>query len=149
MPKPSGAPILSTDFRLKASRQSERLPQMVDGDLDSRWLSADPQDGSEWIQVTFNRPRHPLLLRLDVGGRSFGDYPREMLVECSVDTVMFHEIFVGRSIWRLTQSLLERPQEPGIDIELPGTECMALRIRQTGRVTRSWFWSVDELKLWE
>src|SRR5262249_20957220 len=85
LPTPSGPAIPPTDFRLKASQQSERLPQMVDGDLDTRWLSASPQDGTEWIQVTFNRPRHPSLLRLDVGGRSFGDYPREIFVECSID----------------------------------------------------------------
>ena len=55
----------------------------------------------------------------------------------------------GAVVVPFAQSLVELPVTPRLDLVLPGTEVRVLRLRQTGRTPRRWYWSVHELRLWE
>ena len=46
-------------------------------------------------------------------------------------------------------SLVEQPVTPRIDLPLPRAEAAVLRLRQTGRAVRNWYWSVHEIRVWE
>ena len=46
-------------------------------------------------------------------------------------------------------SLIEQPVSPRIDLRLPPAEIRYIRLRQTGRAMRNWYWSVHEIRLWE
>jgi len=39
-----------------ASQQRSRLEFLVDGDLDTRWVSGGPQNGGEWLELRFDHP---------------------------------------------------------------------------------------------
>ena len=46
-------PLDPGTFAVSASGHEDRLPLLFDRDIDTRWLSGDPQDGGEWIAVRF------------------------------------------------------------------------------------------------
>jgi hypothetical protein len=149
LPTPVGAEIPQRWLTLTASHNTGALPLAVDGDAATRWLSGAPQDGTEWIQVAFDRTRRPAFLRLAMDRRSYGDYPRRLEVEGSLDGATFTPLVAGSVLTPLALSLVERPVSPRIDLVLPPTEVRYLRLRQTGRAVRNWYWSVHEIRVWE
>jgi hypothetical protein len=46
------------------------------------------------------------------------------------------------------KGLLREPRRAPIDIPLPPNRTVALTLRQTGQ-TRTWYWSIHELAIWE
>ena len=134
---------------LSASHNAAALPFAVDGNDATRWLSGTQQDGTEWIQIAFDRPRRPAFLRLVMDRRSFGDYPRRLEIDGSLDGVTFAPLVAGSVLTPLALSLIEQPVSPRIDLPLPPTEARYLRLRQTGRAMRNWYWSVHEIRVWE
>lgn len=146
---PSGTEIPRTSMTLSASHNVGALALATDGNDGTRWLSGAQQDGTEWIQVAFDRTRRPSLLRLAMDRRSFGDYPRRLDIEASTDGQTFTPLFAGSVLTPLALSLVEQPVSPRIDLPLPPTDTRHLRIRQTGRSVRNWYWSVHEIRVWE
>jgi hypothetical protein len=138
----------TSEFRAAASDVAERLPLALDGDADTRWLTGRPQAGDEWIRLELDRPRNVARVGLQTAERSFGDYPREIVVESQSDgglaTVLYHE----RSLMAFGQALAAGSPYPWIMVDLPRNSTRTLTIRQTGRARR-WFWSVHELGVWE
>ena len=149
LPQPAGAEIPRASLTLSASHNVAALPLAVDGNDATRWLSGTQQDGTEWIQVAFDRPRRPAFLRLVMDRRSFGDYPRRLEIEGSVDGATFTPLVAGSVLTPFALSLVEQPVSPRIDLRLPPTEMRYLRLRQTGRAVRNWYWSVHEIRVWE
>jgi hypothetical protein len=146
---PAGTELRASSFRLSASHNPGALSAVVDGNLATRWVSGAPQDGTEWIRLDFDQPRRPSFLRLVMDRRSFGDYPRRLEIEGSVDGLAFQSLWKGPGIVPLAASLAALPVRPRIDVVLPGLGLRALRLRQTGRAPRHWYWSVHEIRLWE
>jgi hypothetical protein len=149
LPGPAGAEIPRASLTLSASHNAAALPLAVDGNDATRWLSGTQQDGTEWIQVAFDRPRRPAFVRLVMDRRSFGDYPRRLEIEGSVDGATFTPLVAGAVLTPLALSLAEQPVSPRIDLPLPPAEVRYLRLRQTGRAVRNWYWSVHEIRIWE
>jgi hypothetical protein len=149
LPTPTGAEIPRGSLTLSASHNAGALPLAVDGNDATRWLSGAQQDGSEWIQVAFDGLRRPSFLRLVMDRRSFGDYPRRLEIEASADGRTFTPLFAGPVLTPFALSLVELPVSPRIDLPLPPTDATVLRIRQTGRAVRNWYWSVHEIRVWE
>jgi len=147
---PAGTEIPQATFRLSASHNPGALAAVVDGNPATRWLSGAPQDGTEWIRVDFDRPRRPAFLRIAMDRRSYGDYPRRLEIEGTTDGTTFTPLVTGQSVLvPFGLSLVELPVTPRIDLALPRVEVKALRLRQTGRTPRQWYWSVHEIQLWE
>jgi hypothetical protein len=131
----------------RANRADDRLPLLFDGDRDSRWLTGSQQSGTEQIDIDFDRPRDVRLVRMSLGVRSFGDYPRLLAVE-SVGDDGTRTLFRGPTLPQLARGLIADGQYPSIDILLPENRSKSIRLRQLG-TTRRFFWSIHELQLWE
>jgi hypothetical protein len=145
---PAGTRLRAGDFHADASDATDRLPFLFDDDGDSRWLSGRPQNGDEWLSLRFDQLRDVSRLELRTAPRSFGDYPRELLIESAGEdgsrTVLYREAMLvpyGRA-------LAAGGPLPAIVIDLPSNRTRTLTIRQTGR-TRRFFWSIHELGVYE
>jgi F5/8 type C domain len=149
LPKPVGTAIPRASLTLSASHNVAALPLALDGNDATRWLSGTQQDGSEWIQIAFDRPRRPTFLRLVMDRRSFGDYPRRLEIEASTEGRTFTPLLAGSVLTSFALSLMEQPVSPRIDLRLAPKEIRYLRMRQTGRAVRNWYWSVHEIRIWE
>ncbi|MBI2833352.1 MAG: hypothetical protein HYX76_02875 [Acidobacteria bacterium] len=135
-------------FVARSSALEERLPFAFDGNPETRWLTGLKQTGMETIEIQFAR-RHDIgLLRLQTAQRSLGDYPRELVIESSGGSGAFRELYRGSVLPQLLQGLVLDGIEIPIDIELPTNDTLTLRLRQVAE-TRSWYWSIHELIIWE
>jgi hypothetical protein len=140
--------ILPASFVATASHGSERLPRAFDGDIETRWISGERQSGAEWIDIALDHPRDVARVRILTGGRSIGDYPRELVIEAVEDGGIPRTLYAGTVVRQLARGLIVDPRQGPIDISLPPNTASQLRIRQVGK-TRIWFWSIDELLLFE
>jgi hypothetical protein len=131
-----------------ASHSPDRLPLAFDGNLDTRWTSLDRQTGDEWITIAFDRPYDLARVSLRLNRWSLGDYPRELSVEVTTGAAAIKEVYRGDVLRLLGLGLFRTGSYPSIDIDIPPTPTTAVRLRQLGR-TRLWFWSIDEIELWE
>src|SRR2546430_16304009 len=48
---PDVRPIDPRELTLHASAQADRIALVADGDIETRWLTGEPQSGDEWIDV--------------------------------------------------------------------------------------------------
>ncbi|HET9763505.1 MAG TPA: hypothetical protein VFR50_08320, partial [Casimicrobiaceae bacterium] len=64
-----------------ASLQRSRAEFLIDGDLDTRWLSGSPQAGDEWIELYLGEPADVARVEIVTAARSLYDYPRHIAVE--------------------------------------------------------------------
>ena len=145
---PAGRRLGSVEFHADASDAVDRLPLAFDGDGDTRWLTGRPQNGDEWIRIDFDRSRDVSRIDLQTASRSFGDYPRELLIESTGDDGARIVLYQGRMLVPYGRALARGGPQPAIVVSLPSNRTRVLTIRQTGR-TRRWFWSVHELGVWE
>jgi MFS family permease len=143
-----GRPIPPSAFVATASHAADRVMRAFDGSMDTRWVSGERQSGNEWIEIRFDRPRDVSRLRFLTADRSYGDYPRELIVETIEGANPPRTLYRGTVVEQLASGLVADPLHAPIDIVLPSNHADRLRLRQAGR-TRIWFWSVDELELYE
>ena len=144
----AGRLVAPEALRLTASRRDHLLPRVLDGDPDARWLSERRQVGDEWVRLRLNGPRDIARVRLGMARRSLGDYPRRLLVESSSDGSTYRRLYHDTVVPQLLQGIIRQGAYPPIDIDLPPNRTIELRLRQTG-TTRSFYWSIHELQLWE
>jgi hypothetical protein len=135
---------------LNASRNADRTPLAVDGNPATRWLSGAPQSGREWLEVTFDRPRDVARVDLVTSRRSLHDFPRRLEIIATGFSVGAEQsvLYNGSVLEQYGRAFLRSPELPAISIDLPSHLSTRLLIRQTGRAA-PWYWSVDELVVWE
>jgi F5/8 type C domain len=146
-PPVNGAAVPRESITAQASDEGDRLPFLFDGDRDSRWLTARPQRGDEWLTLAFDRPREVAGVRLQLGARSFGDYPRALRIE-SADDGDWRTLFEGSVLPHLARGIMKDGEYPFIEIPLPPNRTKALRLSQRGRAN-TFFWSIHELEVVE
>jgi hypothetical protein len=134
-------------FTASASHNGGRLGRAFDGDSGTRWISGTAQGGDERIDVRFDRARDVARVRLELGA-SHGDYPRGIAITGTAADGTERELFAGSILPQLAHAILEDPDRIPIDVELPPSATVHLRIRQTG-TTRTLNWAIHELSLWE
>ena len=142
--------VMPSDFTVTAPMFHDDIGRITDGDAGTRWSSRAPQGGDEWVVLSFAELVDVAHLRLDVGRRSLGDYPRGLLIEHSDDGAVWttlRDVDVTAVLVALGQSMAHEPRTPGIDVALPPNRSRHLRVRPA-ESTRVWFWSVDELRVW-
>ena len=120
---------------------------MFDRDRDTRWLTADRQTGSEWIELELDSPRNVAAVRMQTAERSFGDYPRELAVD-AIEAGGARTLFRGSVLPAFGRGFAADRSYPNIDILLPDNQAQVIRLRQLG-VTDALFWSIHELELSE
>lgn len=132
-----------------ASHAPERLHLLADGDPGTRWLTGVRQTGGEWIEVRLDEERRIGRVRFEVAPRSSGDYPRRLRIEVSRDGEAFDAVaWEDAGLPALIGGIARSSGAVFIDIDLPAIPLRAIRLVQLGE-TRVWYWSVDELSLWE
>jgi hypothetical protein len=138
----------STFIVARASNSTDRLPFLFDEDRDSRWLSARPQSGDEWLTLELDRPRDTRLVRLQLGARSFGDYPRDLAVD-AVDGMNAHPLFRGSVLAQMARGVIA---DGGTILSLTSC-CPRTRRRHCGshnaEMRHTFYWSIHELQLFE
>jgi hypothetical protein len=132
----------------RASNAPDRLPLLFDKDRDTRWLSAGPQTGDEWIELQLDSPRNVSAVRMQTAERSFGDYPRELVIEAIDAAGEARTLFHGSVLPAFGRGFAVDHSYPSIDIVLPDNQARVIRLRQLG-VTNKLFWSIHELELLE
>ena len=141
---PAGTRLAPVDFHADASDAADRLLLAFDRDADTRWLTGRPQNGDEWIALRFDRARDVSRIELQTAARSFGDYPRELVIESTGEDGATAVLSSGPMLVPYGRALATGGPLPVIGITLPSNRTRTLTIRQTGR-TRRWFWAVHEL----
>jgi F5/8 type C domain len=147
-PEVAGTRLHLADFHADASDAADRLALAFDGDPDTRWLTGRQQNGDEWISLRFDRPRDVSRIELQTASRSFGDYPRELVVESVDDGGARSVLYQGSMLVPFGRALAQGGPHPALVIGLPSNHTRTLTIRQTGR-TRRWFWAIHELAVYE
>jgi hypothetical protein len=144
---PSWRQVGPDSFDASASHNAGSLSRAFDGVRASRWLTGQRQQGDEWIELHFREPMDVRRVRLEMDRRSFGDYPRRLVIEGASEERQWRTLYEGRVVDRLGVSIAREPRSPGIDIVLPPNDTRVLRLRNTG-ITRRMYWSVHEVRLW-
>jgi hypothetical protein len=135
------------EFTLTASEAPDRLPFLVDGNPDSRWMAGlGGQDGSSWIAARFPAPVGISRVELQFAERSFADYPRALRIEVTDAAGAAQTLYDAPPYPEIASAILRDPRYPVIEIDLPRNETTALVIRQTAPTRRAW--SVHELRMW-
>jgi hypothetical protein len=132
---------------IDASQQQGRLPLLVDGDRDTRWVSGDPQSGGEWLEVRLSRATDVARVQLATADRSLGDYPRHVKIESIDEAGHARVVFDDGIIDRLIEAMARDERYPIVDIDLPSNRTMRLKISQTAQA-RTW-WALHELIVWQ
>lgn len=134
---------------VEASHAPDRLTLLADGDPGTRWLTGVRQTGGEWITLRFSESRRLGRVRFEVAPRSSGDYARRLRIEVSRDGETFDSVAWEDAVLPgLMGGIARSSGAVFIDIDLPALPVRAIRLVQLGE-TRVWYWSVDELSLWE
>ena len=119
-----------------------------DANLEPLWQSGRQQDGTEWIEMQFDRQRNLGLVQFDMGADvSVTDFPRRVRIESSDDGQEFRELYEGDVLTEFFRGLVEDADRTPIAIILPDNDTVTLRIRQTGQSSQ--WWSISELSVWE
>jgi hypothetical protein len=139
--------VASASMKVRVSDSPDRIPFLFDGDHDSRWLTARPQSGDEWVALDFDRPRDIALVRLQLGTRSYGDYPRDLAIDGGVAGGEIH-LFRGSVLPQFARGIIANGDYPFLDISLPPNRTTTLTLRQRGSA-HTFFWSIHELAVLE
>ena len=149
-PLPPAAPgLVALDprtFDLRASHQPGRLALLVDGDLDSRWMTGERQAGHEWIEVRLPRAVNVRRMEIVGGGRTLLDYPQHLRIEAADADGTPEAVFDDSVIDRYVESVAFNDLHPSIAVNLRPNKATTLRIQQTGRGAN--WWSIHELRIW-
>jgi hypothetical protein len=140
--------IPTSSFMATSNVSPDRLRFAFDHDTDTRWLTPTHQQGGEFVSLAFDRPRDVALVRILTTARSFGDYPRQLVIQSVGDTGIAETLFDGPVALQLGLGLARDPMHGPIDIWLSPNRTRQLRLVQTAS-TRVWLWSIDELSVWE
>ncbi len=144
---PDWREVPAAAFTASASHNPGALGRAFDGDRTTRWLTGERQQGREWIELRFADEIDVARVRLEMERRSYGDYPRGLVVEGSPDGEAWRTLFEGGILPRLALSIVHEPRTPAIDVVPPPNATRVLRLRNQGE-TRVWYWSVHELRVW-
>jgi hypothetical protein len=130
-----------------ASDDPAGLLLATDDHLTTRWGSGQLQQGSEWVEVRFDRTRDVAGLRMSMG--SFReDYPRRLIVESHADGRPPSVLFDGSVVPELIGAIVRDSRVVQIDLALPANRSERLILRQAGASDHRQ-WSIPELALWE
>ena len=141
-------PLDTKAASLRASHQERRLPLILDGNLDTRWMTGEHQTGSEWIEVRLASASDVGRIQIVGADRTLLDYPRRLRIDSTgADGGAAQVLFDDGVIDRYVESVAFDGRYPAMTIDLPPNRTTVLRIAQTGRGI-GW-WSVHELRIWE
>ena len=136
----------SRELTASASESQGRVPNMFDGDPDTRWIGGvGGQDGSSWVRVQLAHPADVARLDIQIADRSIGDYPRELRITGEDAAGTMRTLYDAPPYPELAAGIVRNGRYPNIAIPLPhNLDTAALWIRQTA--TSRAAWSIHELR---
>jgi hypothetical protein len=134
-------------LQLHASIENGRLPLIVDGDVETRWMTGQSQTGNEWVEIGFDHPTNVARLQLETAPRGLLDYPRMLTIDSVGATGTVDTLYNGTVVANMIEAIAKDEQRAPIDFAFHDNQSVALRLRQTG-TSQSW-WSIFEVALWE
>lgn len=132
---------------LAASAMSDRLRFALDGRIDTKWHSAAPQAGTEWIRLAFGEDLDIARVVILTSRGGVGDYPRGLLVESETGDGSRMTLYSGSFLPAMLRGLSTGEAGAPAALELPSNRTRVLWIRQTGRSAK-WQWAVHELQVY-
>ena len=147
-PAPAGLTLIDRRALVASgSHQTPRLPLIFDGNLDTRWMTAERQNGGEWVAVRLPQPADVRRLEIVGGGRTILDYPQRLRIDSIDPAGVSQSLFDDGVVDLYVEAVALNDLHPSITLDLPRNRTVTLRLQQTGRGA-SW-WSIHELKIWE
>jgi hypothetical protein len=140
-------PVALRESMVTASAMPDRLRYTFDGNIDTKWLSAAPQSGAEWLRVSFPEALDAGRLEVLTSRFGVGDYPRGLAVESETGDGARMTLFSGSFLPSLLRGLATGRADAPAVLDLPSNLSRALWIRQTGR-SGTWQWAVHELRVY-
>ena len=141
------SPVDLAQASVTSSAMPDRLRFAFDGNLDTKWLSAAPQGGAEWIRVDFGREIDVGRVVILTSRGGVGDYPRGLVIESeTISDGSRLTLFSGSFLPALVRGLGSGAAGAPAVLDLPSNRTRRLRLRQTGRSDR-WQWAVHELQV--
>ena len=129
-----------------ASAMAGRLRYAFDGNIDTKWLTAAPQTGEEWVKLSFAEDMDIRRLVVLTSPFGVGDYPRGLVVESEAADGGRMTLYEGSFLPALIGGLATGARGAPAVLDLPSNRSRALWIRQTGRSER-WQWAIHELQV--
>lgn len=138
---PLGPPLPIADVRVSAG---EKIEQMTDGQLTTRWTTLAPQRGGEWVVADVGAAREVDAVLVQAGAFP-GDYPRALQVDVSDDSVTWRQVFRGSVATSALQGALDDPRSMPIVVSVRA-RCRYVRLTQLNKDDELW-WSIAELSV--
>lgn len=129
--------------RLGASPSPEEADNALDGDPDTRWQTARPQEPGDEITVDLGAVRVVAGIELALGPH-YGDFPRELSVEASLEGREWRTLWQGSTSARAFRASLDAPRRMPLRVCFPPARARHLRLRQLGS-DPEFPWTVAEL----
>jgi len=140
-------PVSIGGSMVTASAMEDRLRYAFDGDIGTKWLSAAPQSGGEWVRVSFEEDLDVGRLVVLTSPFGVGDYPRGLVVESEAADGGRMTLYEGSFLPALVGGLATGARGAPAVLDLPSNRSRALWLRQTGRSER-WQWAIHELRVY-
>lgn len=129
----------------RASINGNRLAEIMDGDLTTRWDTGRPQRGDE--EIVLDLDALSVVSRIEMSlGASFADFPRELTVDGSDDARSWRRVWKGQTAGLALRGAWDDPGRMPIAIEIEPVALRHIRLRQTGRGVET-CWSIAELEI--
>ena len=122
----------------------QRLDQMLDGSLVSRW-EGGPQVPGQEVQVDLARAQ-PIGAVVTLLGPYGSDFPRALTIELSVDGVDWQEAWSGPTDVLAVVGAMQRPREIPMVFPIGGRVARYIRLRSTSS-DPIYYWSIAELSV--
>jgi hypothetical protein len=148
-PPPDDRPAATTTVSIaaaSASHRSDAMREALDGSIETRWTSAKPQAGDEWVRVAFQSPAAATEVVLRMNPLVLSDYPRGLAVDAESRSGST-TVFDGSLGEAFGAAFRHAPEDLRIRVPLRPVLADALRLRQTGRTSGPWWWSIDDLEV--
>jgi hypothetical protein len=150
---PRGAPPETDDSRMTrlpiasamSTCLSDATPLAFDGDLDTRWMCG-PQSGHETFVVDLGHPVDDVALVRYALGRYFKDFPRELIIDTSVDGETWEPGRAGDVVEATIEGAMAEPLRVPATLRFAPRRARYVRLRQVGH-DDAVDWSLAELEI--
>ena len=147
-----GRPIPSDAWVIEASHNAPDAPRAVDGDLKTRWGSAQPQQPGMAFMVDLKQPYEICKIEMFCG-RYWHDFPAGIEIRMSLDGTCWDQVYSNRDTaggmlyWIDGQPRLSIAQEGAFRLLFSPRQARYVKITQIGTHAR-FDWSIAELNIY-
>jgi len=122
---------------VRASASCPSAESAIDGDPGTRWVCG-PQRGSEWFVADLGAPVAGVGAVRYTMGESYRDFPRDLVIETSVDGEGWEPAWNGDVIAPTIEGSLLDPLMAPTTVRFAPRRARFVRLRQTGKDEVNW-----------